>query len=190
MEEKRKDFPIKLIILGFVLLAIGSSLAWSVNYHLAMHEKIPVMIRLPLKNSTRIELPSSLSLKTYYNVTYYGDRYVNLSLVFLNSNSTEVGRLIIRDAQKNTSGFIYFEDKPAALLVNRSCSSCSSTVFLTFYFAKYNEELVLLESIISAFLSLIGGVSLLFGGYLYVAYKNRDETTPSQFFQEEPEQQQ
>lgn len=186
---KEKENSIKLIIIGFVLLAIGVVVAGSVSYQTSMREKIPITISLSNRNLSRYQLPQDLSMKTFYNFSYIGNRYVNLSIIFLNKDSLEIGRLTVNDTSKNSSGYLYLDDTPDALLIKNDCEGCNTTIFLTFYFAKYNSSIVNIESLLSTIFSVAGATTLLMGGYMYTAYKNKEKSNPSRSFPEGREQQ-
>ncbi|QOJ78473.1 hypothetical protein IG193_06885 [Infirmifilum lucidum] len=189
-DRSLRGLAVKLIITGFTLLAIGVILAGSVSYQTLPREKIPVTVRLPLDRSEVYPLPSGLSQKTYFNLSYRGDRFVDLTLIFYDENFQEVGRLIIRDAAKNNSGVLYLSARPSFLAINSSCGKCNSTVRLSLYFARYNQEAVNLQSIASTLLAVAGSVTLIAGGYVYVLSEKKGEASAPKSSQEEPVQRQ
>ncbi|MEZ0346640.1 MAG: hypothetical protein ABWK01_08830 [Infirmifilum sp.] len=185
MEQGKVDFAVKLILAGSVLLVIGAILAGSVNYKLSMREKIPIRIDLSKEKNMQYPLPPNLSPKAYYNLSYKGERYINVSIIFLNAESSEIGRLTITDAGKNGSGYLYLDDSPRTIVIENNGLETNTVLSFTFYFAKNNDNLVNFESLVSAFLAVIGSVTLLMGGYLYVGYRNQGKTTLALFSQEE-----
>ncbi len=180
-----RRLSVKLIITGFILLAIGVILAGSVGYQLTPREKIPITVRLPLNRSEIYTLPSGLSQKVYFNLSYRGDRFVDLTVIFYDENFQEVNRFTIRDAAKNKTGILYLSARPAFLAISSTCEKCNSTVQLLFYFARYDQETIYLQSIASALLAITGSVTLITGGYVYILSERKGKVSAPKSSQEE-----
>ncbi|UNQ74103.1 hypothetical protein [Infirmifilum sp. NZ] len=183
-----RAFSVKLIIIGFVLLAVGAILAASIGYQLSPREKILITLSLPLDHEETYPLPTGLSQKALFNLTYTGDRFVNLTLIFYDEGHQETGKLLIQDAARTASGTVYLNSSPVLVSVKSGCKACTSTVKITLYFARYNQQALDAQVAVSSLLAVAGSVILMTGGYAYVLAERKERFSSAQAFREELEQ--